>query len=104
TPARVGSGRACCWWWLVSGRGAGGSEDLEPVLLRDRDQALHVGVAFGWRRQHAFGGGLADRALESLELHRREADQRPRSTGLRVERVRHPLGAEPERAGGQRQF
>ena len=59
-------------------------------------------VAFGWRRQHAFGGGLADLALESLELHRREPDQRPGSIGLGVERVRHSLGAERERAGRQR--
>ena len=49
------------------------------------------------------GAGCADRALESLELHRREADQRPRATGLGVEGVRHPLGSERERAGRQRQ-
>jgi hypothetical protein len=39
----------------------------------------------------AFGGRVADPALEFLELHRREADEGPRSTSLRVERVRTPL-------------
>ena len=86
------------------GGGPGGAEDLEPVSLRDRDQPRHVGGAFGRGRQDAFEGRLADLSLESLELHRREADERPRSTGLRVERVRHSLGAERERAGPQRQF
>ena len=88
----------------MPGRRARGSEDLEPVSLGDRGEPRHVGGTFGRGRQNAFERRLADLPLESLELHRREADQSPRSTGLRVERVRHPFGAERERAGLQRQF
>jgi hypothetical protein len=59
----------------VSGREAGlGAEDLEPVSLGDRREPRHVRVALHWRRQDAFGRGLTDFSLESLELHRREAD------------------------------
>jgi hypothetical protein len=40
----------------------------------------------------AFGGRVGDPALGFLELHRRKADEGHRSTSLRVERVRTPLG------------
>ena len=89
--------------WSVAGRRAWGAEDLEPVSLGDRGEPRHVGVALHRRRQDALGGRLADLSLESLELHRREADQRPRSACLGVEGVRHALGAERERAGLQGQ-
>src|SRR3954451_3724011 len=82
----------------VAGGRAGGTEDLHPVAGCDREQQVHVGGAFERRRQDAFGGGLADCSLESLELHRREADQCLRSAGLGVERVRDSLRAEDERA------
>jgi hypothetical protein len=62
-----------------------------------------MGGAVGCGRQDALGGRLADLALESLELHRREADERPCSTVLGVEGVRYPLGPNAKRAGLQRQ-
>ena len=83
----------------VSGRWAWGAEDLEAVSLCDRDQPCDVGVAFQGRRQHAFGGRLADLPQEPFELHRREADQRSCAAGFGVEGVRHALGAERERTG-----
>ena len=61
-------------------------------------------MAFARGRQDAFESRLADLSLESLELHRREADQHLRYTRLYVERVRHAFGAERERAGLQRQL
>src|SRR5439155_1022293 len=71
--------------------------------LCDREQPLHVRVALERRRQHPLGCRLTDFSLESLELHRREADQRSCSACLGVEGVRHPLGAERERASRQRE-
>src|SRR5207342_1277941 len=85
------------------GWGAWGAEDLESVSLRDRGEPRHVRVALGRRRQDGLGGGLADFPLESLELHRREPDQRPRPAWLGVEGVRHALGAERKRTGLQGQ-
>ena len=87
----------------MAGRRARGAKDFEPVSLGDGGESCHVRVALGRRRQDAFEGGLADFSLESLELHRREADQRPCSACLGVEGVRHPLGAERERASCQRE-
>jgi hypothetical protein len=75
----------------VAGGWPGRAEDDHPVALCDREQPLHVGVALE-RRQHPLGCRLTDLSLESLELHRREADQRPCSACLGVEGVRHPLG------------
>ena len=62
-------------------------EDLESVFLSDRDQPRHVRVTVERRRQNALGGRLTDLPQEPFELHRREADQRPRSARLGVERV-----------------
>src|SRR5437764_12837460 len=87
--------------WSVAGGRAGRAEDLHPVAGGDREQQVHVWMAFERRRQDAFGGGLTDCSLESLELHRSEADQCLRSACLGVERVRDSLGAERERAGLQ---
>jgi len=78
----------------VSGGRSGGSEDLKPVSLGDRGEPRHVGVAFGRGRQDAFESRLADLSLESLELHRREADQHHPYTRLHVERAGHPFGAD----------
>ena len=106
--ARPAGGGAGALLVVVAGQcpggGPGGPRISNPFRLAIGASRAMSGWAFGRRRQHAFGGGLADLALESLELHRREADQRPRSTGLRVEGVRHALGAERERAGLQRQL
>src|SRR5436190_7813137 len=60
-------------------------------------------MAFERLRQDAFGGRLTDFSLESLELHRREADPRLRSACLGVEGVWHALRAEREGAGLQRE-
>src|SRR5216684_7448883 len=71
----------------VAGRWAWGTEDLEPVPLGDGGEPRHVGVALHWRGHDALGSGLADFPLESLELHRREADQRSCPAGFGVEGV-----------------
>lgn len=75
----------------MAGRRAWRAKNLEPVALGDGSEPRHVGVALHGRGQDTFGGGLADFPLESLELHRREADQCPRSACLGVEGVRHAL-------------
>ena len=87
--------------WSVAGGRAWGAEDLEPVSQGDRREPRHVRRALHRRGEDALGGGLTDFALESLELHRREADQHLRPACLGVEGVRHPFGAEREPAGLQ---
>src|SRR6266581_6787055 len=85
--------------WSVAGRGPGRAEDDHPVALCDREQPLDVRVALERRRQHPLGCRLTDFSLESLELHRREADQRSCSACLGVEVCGTPLGPNANEPG-----
>jgi tRNA A-37 threonylcarbamoyl transferase component Bud32 len=88
---------------LASGRRSGRAEDDEPVALRDRREPLKLGRrSRRGRRQHARGRRVTDFAHESLELHRREAHERPRRVGSRADEcVRHALRTEREPARRQ---
>src|SRR3954447_24241041 len=58
----------------VTGRRAGGTEDVESVAGGDRDQPRNVRGLCKRRWQDALGRRLADLVQEALELERREPD------------------------------
>jgi hypothetical protein len=83
----------------VSGRWAWRAEDDHPVARADFGESCDIRRSLGRRRQDTLGRVLADLSLESLELHRREADKCLRASRFGVKGVRHVLRTEREGSG-----
>ena len=67
------------------------------MSFRHGPEHRHVRRSVERRRQNALRGGRSRLSQEPLELNRLEADQEPRSLGLRDEGVGHALGTERKR-------